>query len=119
MDSTSEGNQHKTPTAMEKQAGSEQWRLVHDDPDGCYHVMSDDTSVVAMYVTKAHGQLFVAAPALLAAVKSFLEKWPAAEKAINGALVMQHIHGGVYTGPNLGDDLMAMQAALAKAEGRA
>lgn len=65
--------------------------------------------------SEANARLIAAAPDLYEALAQFMEKWPAAEKAINDAIVIQHIHGGTYAGLNLTGELLAMSAALAKA----
>ncbi len=47
------------------------------------------------------------------AVKGFLDVWPEAEKAINGAIVVASIHSCPYNGPTLTPQLDGLKAALA------
>ena len=52
--------------------------------------------------------------ALVAALKDFLDKWPAAEKAINGAITIAALHGCPYNGPQL--NIEALRTAFKQAE---
>ena len=47
------------------------------------------------------------------AVIAFLAKWPDAKKAIDSVCLIAHVHGAGYSGPTLGVEIEAMQAALA------
>lgn len=72
-----------------------------------------DGKANAEYIVKAANSH----PALVSALKRFLEAWPAAEKAINGVCAIAHVHGCPYTGPSLVPELEAMREALKLAEG--
>lgn len=66
----------------------------------------------------SNARLIAAVPDLLTAAKAMLEKWELIAPAINGAFVMQAVHGGHYTGPTIDAERNALAAAIAKAEGR-
>lgn len=50
--------------------------------------------------------------AVVTAAKAFMLKWPDAEKAINGAIVIATVHSCPYVGPSLEDELHALRRAL-------
>jgi len=50
--------------------------------------------------------------AVVEAAKAFMLKWPDAEKAINGAIVIATVHSCPYVGPSLEDELYALRRAL-------
>ena len=79
--------------------------------------MSDEEADRAVETNQANAQFVSAAPDLYTALQAFFVKWEQVLPAITSAFVMMQIHGSTYNGPNLEAELLAMRAALRKAEG--
>lgn len=115
MTRTSEGTKRKTPTARDKQAGSEHtpgpWR-VNDDGDFCMVVMDDKMPGLALIAEvssqpewNANARLIAAAPDILDALKGL---------RISANRLCDRMLGGTYE-DDCRRSIVRADAALAKA----
>ncbi len=97
------------------------WELndlsVESASEGKWIACADSRMGNDLFEDQANARLIAAAPELLEALEALVSKLKLILPAIDGALVMESIHGRPYTGPNLADELKQAEAAIAKAKG--